>query len=758
MLSILAVSSWYPPHHYGGYEVWCRDVNAGLAARGHQVTVLCGMRQDRGASGPVDLDGVQVRRSLRLCHRYGDVWDPPIRERLAMERSNQRAMRGALASVRPDVVAFWHMGALSMNLITAAVEADVPCLFVVGDDWLGYGVQLDAWGRMWNATTLRRAAGRLLRPLLRVPTVVADLDRAGGACFISQFTRDRARAISPWTFSREGVVAAGVDLHRFAPESKRTGTWQGRLLYVGRLDERKGLLTLLRAVAVLGSEVHLTVDGRADAGDRTRFERLAVDAGIGHRVRWLCSAPEGLVAEYQAADCVVFPSEWPEPFGLVPLEAMACGTPVVATGVGGSSEFLRHGENAFCFRAGNPAALVAAVRRLAGSEQMRAHLVKGGIETAQRYGTDVVTDRFEKWHHAAATRFISGPVECAPLASDRIDRTVMGVRRVRVGIVSWNTADVLDRCLAALPAALDGVTADIVVVDNASEDASAAVATSHGVATIVNPENVGYARAMNQALRADSVHPGPEFLIALNPDTEAAPGSLAALVDALDHAPDAGLAVPRLINPDGSLQHSVYRFPCDRLAALTALLPRRWQRATLARRWWLEGRHPHDHAGDIDWAIGAVHVIRAAAVDPTQPYSERWFMYVEDLDLCWRLAAAGWRRLLVPAVRIAHIGNVSGGQAWGGRRTARWTGETYDWFEQVHGRGARRRWAALHLVGVTRRLCMSVPAGLVGPRNRRGDWRSEARELARLLPIHAGATFSPRPMKQAGSIPTLRAE
>src|SRR5690349_19802703 len=129
---------------------------------------------------------------------------------------------------------------------------------------------------------------------------------------------------------------------------------------------------------------------------------------------------------------------------------------------------------------------------------------------------------------------------------------------VRVGIVTWNTAECLGACLDALPAALAGLDAEIVVVDNASSDDSAAIAERHpGVRVVRNPDNRGYARAMNQALHG----PGAEFLIALNPDTRCPPGSLAALVQFLrDHA-DVGLVAPRLLNDDGSLQHSVHRFP-----------------------------------------------------------------------------------------------------------------------------------------------------------------------------------------------------
>jgi N-acetylglucosaminyl-diphospho-decaprenol L-rhamnosyltransferase len=305
------------------------------------------------------------------------------------------------------------------------------------------------------------------------------------------------------------------------------------------------------------------------------------------------------------------------------------------------------------------------------------------------------------------------------------------VIRARVGIVSWNTAELLDRCLASLPDALGDLDATVVVVDNASRDGSFAVAERSPIARAVrNSENDGYARAMNQALAGDA-----DVLIALNPDTETPPGSLAKLAHRLLDEPDLGLVVPRLVNPNGSLQHSVYRFPSPRQAAAVLLVPRPLRRRGLGARWWAEGHAPHDRATDIDWAIGAVHVIRAAALAGRPPYAERTFMYVEDLDLCWRLARAGWRRRLEPGVEIAHVGNASGKQAWGDARTERWMAESYEWYRNEFGVAALRRWAAVNTTAVSLQLLAALPGAALGstPRRRR------ARELGGMLPLQLRA-------------------
>jgi glycogen synthase len=99
---------------------------------------------------------------------------------------------------------------------------------------------------------------------------------------------------------------------------------------------------------------------------------------------------------YCSADALLFPVRWEEPWGLVPLEAMACGCPVIATGRGGSAEYLRDGENCVLTRDGDPAALADAVRRLAAARVLRDRVRKGGLATAARYTVDAFTRSVER--------------------------------------------------------------------------------------------------------------------------------------------------------------------------------------------------------------------------------------------------------------------------------------------------------------------------------------------------------------------------
>lgn len=312
------------------------------------------------------------------------------------------------------------------------------------------------------------------------------------------------------------------------------------------------------------------------------------------------------------------------------------------------------------------------------------------------------------------------------------------VSEVRVGIVSWNTASLLEACLEALPAALGELDAEVVVVDNASSDHSAEVASRFpGVTVIRNDANRGYAVAMNRALAGSDA----PVLLALNPDTRPPPWSLARLVYELHTHPEAGLVVPRLVHEGGRVQHSVNRFPTVAVALVVSFLPRRWQRGALGRRWMLPAAPPPDRPSPVDWAIGAVHVIRAAALAGRRPYAQRWFMYVEDLELCWWLHRTGWQVWLQPHVVVPHVGNAAGAQAWGTTRSARYWAATYDFLALERGATRARALAAVNVVGagwhLLRRLLGALLPGRPRPR------RATLQELAGVMVAHARAVRDP---------------
>jgi glycosyltransferase involved in cell wall biosynthesis len=410
MTTILCITGSYPPHHTGGYETSCRDVMERLVERGHDVTVLTSDDRLTGVPDIPDERNAQpaVRRDIIRYFRDDDLWVPSPVQRWKIERHNQRVIAETLADTQPDVVAVWHVAAFSLAIVTAVIEAGVPIVYAVGDDWPSYCTVLNQWIK------LMERLGPLARPLgalLRVRTRAPDLGHSGAFCFNSLSNRERCERYSRWSFPLAAIVYSGFDrtVFRRDPDADGDRPWRWRLLYAGRYDPRKGIETVVRAMPLLPSEAVLQVRGTGDERERARLETIAADLAVSDRVEFSRGTQAELVHLYSSTDVVVFPSEWEEPFGLVPLEAMACDTPVVGTGTGGSGEFLVHERNCLRFTPGDPASLATAVRRLADDAELRARLVREGRVTAAYFDVERLTDALEAWYVAAANGYPDGP-------------------------------------------------------------------------------------------------------------------------------------------------------------------------------------------------------------------------------------------------------------------------------------------------------------------------------------------------------------
>lgn len=395
----------YPPHALGGYEQSCRDVMVRMQRNGHRITVLTTTMRLPDVADDSD-DRIEVRRQLAFYWDDHALVTPPAWERLRVERENQRTLRQALRDVRPDVISVWNMGAMSMGLVTTIAESGIPTVFAVCDDWLIYGPKLDPWTRAWQRRPLLAPTAALLS---RVPTQLpADLGRHGTFCFVSEWTRNRAVEGTPWTFPRSTVVYSGIDAADFSAANRGARPWQWRLLYVGRVEGRKGVETAIRALSALPETATLRVVGRAEPSHRQHLDDVVTRLGLRDRVVFDVARRDELATAYGAADVLLFPPVWDEPFGLVPVEAMACDTPVIASATGGSREFLIDEVNCLHAERGEPDSFAAAVHRLAGDEGLRARLVAAGRHTAAELTVDRLAEVFEDWHVAAAHGFRDG--------------------------------------------------------------------------------------------------------------------------------------------------------------------------------------------------------------------------------------------------------------------------------------------------------------------------------------------------------------
>jgi len=229
---------------------------------------------------------------------------------------------------------------------------------------------------------------------------------------------------------------------------------------------------------------------------------------------------------------------------------------------------------------------------------------------------------------------------------------------VSVVIVSFNTRDLTRECLQSLHAEFArGVKGEVIVVDNASRDGSAAMIEREfpEVKLITSQVNLGFGNANNLAFP----HCSGRYVVLLNTDAFIAPDALSRAVKHMEESPRAGLGGARLISRDATDQPSARSFPTPLLefftfSGLSALYPGSRLFGRLDRTWSDPGQ-----ACQVDWVPGAFSIIRSEALRQVGVFDPRYFLYYEEVDLSRRIRQAGWEIWYWPDVVVTHIGGES---------------------------------------------------------------------------------------------------
>lgn len=220
-------------------------------------------------------------------------------------------------------------------------------------------------------------------------------------------------------------------------------------------------------------------------------------------------------------------------------------------------------------------------------------------------------------------------------------------------IVNWNTRELLEQCLCSVYASPPPGNFEVWVVDNASQDGSRDMVLDKfpSVHLLANDDNPGFARANNLALRKAC----GRYILLLNPDTVVMPGAFETLISFMEETPEAGGAGSRLVNPDRTLQVSCYPRP--------TLFREFWRMFHLDMIWHL-GKYPMkrwslEKSQEVDVLMGACLILRCEALEQVGFLDEDYYIYSEEVDLCYRLQQAGWRLYWVPKAQVIHYGGQS---------------------------------------------------------------------------------------------------
>lgn len=238
-------------------------------------------------------------------------------------------------------------------------------------------------------------------------------------------------------------------------------------------------------------------------------------------------------------------------------------------------------------------------------------------------------------------------------------------------LVNWNGEDVLSKAVESIVSFPPSVEYEVVVIDNASTDDSIELLVSSDFGKLLisrgrlrilkNTENRGFGAANNQGFAATD----SPLVLLLNPDAELTQGAIDRLIQVVKSKPNIGVAGPRILNPDGSLQISVWRNPpaaWDIVLSnlkLYAVLPRKFRGELL-----LGGHWDHNRERPVPMLGGAAMLVRREVINTAGGFDEQFHMYGEDYDWCLRITRAGWLLMFEPDAIVIHRGGWSSLKRW----------------------------------------------------------------------------------------------
>ncbi len=406
MMRVLFLSNFYPPASRGGYEEWCQEVAEGLRRRGHDVVVLT---SQNGRSEHTLSDPSWVHRDFYLEMEIASLRNSVqfFTSRKDRENQNLATLQQCVADFAPDVILIWGMWNLPRTLPAMAEEL-LPgrVVYYMGDYWPTLPSQ---WQNYWQVSPrnwvtavpkllLKPMATYLLnkekRPSLKLEQVIFPT-----AFLQAEFGR---QGIEP---EQSTIIYGAIDTHLYEnghhPDKAKEGFVN--LLYIGRLAAEKGVHTAIEALGILVKQkaydqLKLTIVGTGEPDYEAHLRALADQHQVSSMVEFLGAQPKEMIPDlYHAADILLFTSIWPEPFGRVPVEAMASGVAVIGTAVGGAAEVMEDNLNALLFTPGDAQSLAGQIARLITSPELKETLIANGRQTAhdkfdmQRMSSEVET-------------------------------------------------------------------------------------------------------------------------------------------------------------------------------------------------------------------------------------------------------------------------------------------------------------------------------------------------------------------------------
>nr|WP_246297630.1 glycosyltransferase [Janibacter cremeus] len=415
---------------------------------------------------------------------------------------------------------------------------------------------------------------------------------------------------------RAVLIGLGIDSDRFTPEGRRAhhGVDPVRVGYAGRLARHKGVDVLLEAVAATPN-LRLVVAG---AGPQLQdLRERATSPDLAGRAEFLGPVGKADLPDfYRSLDVLAVPSRttpgWLEQFGRVVVEAMACGTPVVATDSGALPDVV--GGAGLLVPPGDPDALAAALARAGADDDLWTTMQRKGLARAREFDWGVIGEQYVALYEDIAKG--AGPVV---------------VDGPEIIVVAFHSAQMLRETLGPIS------HLPVTVVDNSGDPDVRRACADLGVRYLDSGRNGGFAFGVNHGL-AHRLLPGADVLL-LNPDAVVDEAGIRALHTALHAEPDLASVGPAQVDGHGRPGRVAWPLPTPWGAAAEAIGLGRF--------------------GTDDYVIGSVLLLRAQALDQVGALDESFFLYAEETDWAKRAVDLGWRHRLVSQVSALHLGSAT---------------------------------------------------------------------------------------------------
>jgi len=226
-----------------------------------------------------------------------------------------------------------------------------------------------------------------------------------------------------------------------------------------------------------------------------------------------------------------------------------------------------------------------------------------------------------------------------------------GELKLSIIIVSYNSSNLLEECLDSIVKYPPGQNYGVTIVDNNSTDGSQELVRKKfpEVKLITNTLNLGFAAANNMAIKSTD----SDFILLLNSDCQVYENSLDEMLSFIESLPEAAVVGPKIINSDGSIQYSCRKFPSIIDAGLHSILVNIAPDNPVSRKYKLADIN-REKPFEVDWVSGSCMLIRRQALLFTGPMDEKYFMYVEDIDLCFQMWKKNWKVFYYPHAEILH--------------------------------------------------------------------------------------------------------